>query len=198
MSALTPAQRQLVEENLDLVRIVLLKHWPDTRFWDDRYQDGVLGLIDAAIRYRPEEGCSFRTFAASRVRGAIIDGARREGGRRGSARWAGSARTKSLDAPLYDNDPDGATCGDLCAEPGFEDALVDRLYAEAFAREIQFLLEDLSPRDCLVLSTTLGEQTALGLMIGLTEGRISQIHREARERIAHSVVDQFGVRDEVA
>jgi RNA polymerase sigma factor for flagellar operon FliA len=49
---------------------------PDTVEQDDLVSDGVLGLIDAIERFEPARGLSFQTFAVPRIRGAIIDGMR--------------------------------------------------------------------------------------------------------------------------
>ena len=43
---------------------------------DDLVSDGVLGLMDAIERFEPARGLSFQTFAVPRIRGAIIDGMR--------------------------------------------------------------------------------------------------------------------------
>lgn len=49
-------------------------------FWDkdDMVGYGVLGLLEAAERYRPEQGAQFATFAARRIKGAILDALRRD------------------------------------------------------------------------------------------------------------------------
>jgi RNA polymerase sigma factor for flagellar operon FliA len=49
---------------------------PDTVDPDDLVSDGVLGLMDAIERFEPARGLSFQTFAVPRIRGAIIDGMR--------------------------------------------------------------------------------------------------------------------------
>ncbi len=49
---------------------------PDTVDQDDLVSDGVLGLMDAIERFEPARGLSFQTFAVPRIRGAIIDGMR--------------------------------------------------------------------------------------------------------------------------
>jgi RNA polymerase sigma factor for flagellar operon FliA len=49
---------------------------PDTVDQDDLVSDGVLGLMDAIERFEPSRGLSFQTFAVPRIRGAIIDGMR--------------------------------------------------------------------------------------------------------------------------
>jgi RNA polymerase sigma factor (sigma-70 family) len=45
----------------------------------------IVGLMEAASRYRPEDG-TFSTFATPRIRGAIIDAVRRDRGR-GATAW---------------------------------------------------------------------------------------------------------------
>ena len=40
---------------------------------DDIVQAGMMGLMDAASRYQPDQGTQFETFAAQRVRGAMLD-----------------------------------------------------------------------------------------------------------------------------
>ena len=49
---------------------------PDSVDQDDLVSDGVLGLMDAIERFEPSRGLSFQTFAVPRIRGAIIDGMR--------------------------------------------------------------------------------------------------------------------------
>lgn len=45
---------------------------------DDLVSWGYMGLLEAASRYDPSRGTSFRTYAHHRIRGAIFDGVRRE------------------------------------------------------------------------------------------------------------------------
>lgn len=49
---------------------------PESVDQDDLVSDGVLGLMDAIERFEPARGLSFQTFAVPRIRGAIIDGMR--------------------------------------------------------------------------------------------------------------------------
>jgi RNA polymerase sigma factor FliA len=49
---------------------------PDSVEQDDLVSDGVFGLLDAIDRFEPARGLSFQTFAVPRIRGAIIDGMR--------------------------------------------------------------------------------------------------------------------------
>jgi RNA polymerase sigma factor for flagellar operon FliA len=75
------AQREeLILGNLTLVRHILgrlaarLPHGTD---FDNLEAAGVLGLVEAANRFDPERGIRFKTFAYTRIRGAIFDELRR-------------------------------------------------------------------------------------------------------------------------
>ncbi len=43
---------------------------------DDVIQSGMIGLLDAARRYKEAEGAQFETYAVQRIRGAMLDGLR--------------------------------------------------------------------------------------------------------------------------
>lgn len=72
----------LIRDNLDLVKAISIQvinslgPHPKADF-EDAYQNGCLGLLEAAEHYNAQEGASFRTYAAHRVRGSVIDGLRR-------------------------------------------------------------------------------------------------------------------------
>lgn len=55
---------------------MLAKHKTD---FDQLYSDGNLGLLQAIERFDPQRGLKFWTFAASRVRGEMLDGLRKDG-----------------------------------------------------------------------------------------------------------------------
>ncbi len=44
---------------------------------DDMISWGILGLLDALDKYRPEKGCQFKSYASLRIKGAILDELRR-------------------------------------------------------------------------------------------------------------------------
>ncbi|MFH1851024.1 MAG: FliA/WhiG family RNA polymerase sigma factor [Candidatus Neomarinimicrobiota bacterium] len=73
---------QAVQAFLPLVRhIVNRLNIPpsETLSKSDFYQFGILGLLDALKRYRPEMGTQFKTFAYKRIYGEIIDAVRQHG-----------------------------------------------------------------------------------------------------------------------
>lgn len=71
----------LVFENIDLIENI--SRGMARRFYpyykqDDIYQDGFLGLWDAAKRYDPDRVDSFRAYAILRITGSIIDSFRKQ------------------------------------------------------------------------------------------------------------------------
>ncbi len=67
---------RLVEQYLPLVRYIVARlpvTMPGSLDRDDFYSSGVIGLMHAASTYDPTRGASFKTFAYTAIRGAILD-----------------------------------------------------------------------------------------------------------------------------
>jgi len=77
----TTAERdRLVEQYLPLVRYVAARlpvTVPASLDRDDFYSVGVIGLMHAASTFDPTRGASFKTFAYTAIRGAILDEVRK-------------------------------------------------------------------------------------------------------------------------
>ena len=76
----TEDRNELIEQYLPLVRYVVARlpvTMPATLDRDDFYSVGVMGLVHAATTYDPNRGASFKTFAFTAIRGAILDEIRR-------------------------------------------------------------------------------------------------------------------------
>ncbi len=70
------ARSRLITHFAPLVTVVatrLVVRLPDTVELADLVSYGMFGLIDAVEKFEPERGFKFETYAATRVRGAIID-----------------------------------------------------------------------------------------------------------------------------
>ncbi|MCA8957018.1 MAG: FliA/WhiG family RNA polymerase sigma factor [Planctomycetes bacterium] len=70
------ARDELVEQYLPLVRYVVARlpvTMPSSLDRDDFFSVGVMGLVHAASAYDPNRGASFKTFAFTAIRGAILD-----------------------------------------------------------------------------------------------------------------------------
>jgi RNA polymerase sigma factor for flagellar operon FliA len=65
-----------VREHSPLVRRIALQlapKLPASVELDDMIQAGLIGLMDAASRWKPTEGTQFETYASQRIRGAMLD-----------------------------------------------------------------------------------------------------------------------------
>lgn len=72
----TEARERLITHFAPLVTVVatrIVVRLPDTVELADLVSYGMFGLIDAVERFEPERGFKFETYAATRIRGAIID-----------------------------------------------------------------------------------------------------------------------------
>lgn len=72
----------LILSHLHIPAIIARRYADRPPLLDDLVQEGRLGLIEAAGRFQTGRGAQFATFATGRVRGAILDYIRREGGGR--------------------------------------------------------------------------------------------------------------------
>ena len=73
-------REELILGNLPLVRHILGRlavRLPRGTDLDNLEAAGVLGLVEAANRFEPDRGIIFKTFAYTRIRGAILDELRR-------------------------------------------------------------------------------------------------------------------------
>jgi RNA polymerase sigma factor for flagellar operon FliA len=70
----------VVEDLLPLVKSIALRirvKLPDFIELDDLMQAGLIGLLNACQSYDPQQGATFQTYAAIRIRGGILDELRR-------------------------------------------------------------------------------------------------------------------------
>ncbi|MBT9588571.1 FliA/WhiG family RNA polymerase sigma factor [bacterium] len=79
-TCLSPEEKeQMARQHAGLVKHIASRmavSLPDHLEVDDLIHDGVVGLMEALNRFDPSKGIKFQTFAASRVRGAILDALR--------------------------------------------------------------------------------------------------------------------------
>jgi RNA polymerase sigma factor (sigma-70 family) len=69
-----------MENHLPMVRKLaskLARKLPPSIEYDDLVQQGSLGLLEAATKYRPEQNDNFRLYAKPRVLGSMLDSIRR-------------------------------------------------------------------------------------------------------------------------
>lgn len=169
-----------VAPHVDYARQVALRtmrYWPRS-WWEDGISDGMVGLMQAAHAYQPGLGATFRTFAHSRIRGAVIDGLRAWRGRTGDWGFEGRGH-RQLEFYSYD-EPDYI---DKHGEPVFrqfwvEEEILDGLLEDEDRQLVVESIARLPERQRMIVALYYFEQMTLreiGELFGLTESRLSQI-----------------------
>jgi RNA polymerase sigma factor FliA len=111
---------ELIERYLPIVRNVVDRiklNVPAHVDADDLYSVGITGLLAAVRRYDPKQGSTFASYAAMRIRGAILDELRRMDWCPRRAR----ARSRKLKNAIIDVEQKvgrAATDAEVCAELG--------------------------------------------------------------------------------
>lgn len=133
---LCPSERQLVASHLHVVAGVaqrLARSLSSQADLDDMISDGVLGLISAAQSYDPTRKVKFKTFAAPRVRGAILDGLRAQmpQSRLSNHRWAVVEACKSQFFAEHGRRPSDRELAGLLRKRGIKARQIPRFLAWA-------------------------------------------------------------------
>lgn len=181
-----------------VARDIFLRVHPNDVEWGEFVQNATLGLIEAADRYDPVRGVEFRTFARHRVRGAVFDGLRQIWDQHLAPRARDVDRSESLDGE--DMDPlesfvswaidlgighllDSAASLDLAGPSRTP-------YAELEQNQMQVLLKQavdvLPERERLIVTMHYFQHiafTEIASYLGVTKGRVSQLHRQGIERL---------------
>jgi RNA polymerase sigma factor for flagellar operon FliA len=177
--------------------------------FDEYAQLGAVGLLEAIDRYEPERGALFTTFAMSRIRGAILTGLERLTERHQQSAFRRRALAERLATLL----PEGRVVGrargilDELEEIGVgvalglllegsgmflrpEEGLPDDAYAQVELRgahdRLWALTRHLTERERQVVELHYGQARRfeeIARTLGLTKGRISQLHQQAVERL---------------
>lgn len=78
-SAGQPDKQQLVQHHTPLVKRIahhLMSRLPANVMFDDLFQNGMIGLLDAIDRFEEGMGAQFETYASQRIRGSMLDALR--------------------------------------------------------------------------------------------------------------------------
>ena len=154
---------------------------------EDLIADGVLGLVQAARRYRGDRGASFGAYAARRVRGQILDALRERDPLTRSARRAFRAAQRASE--------DGGVASP--AAPPYVEVSLDRIgdVAEVHRApehrderwpQVASALRDLTPLERRVLVLSYGRGLTLreiGGEIGLSESGVCRLRARALARV---------------
>jgi RNA polymerase sigma factor for flagellar operon FliA len=161
--------------------------------WSDFAQNATLGLLEAMSRFDPDRGLDFMAYAKLRVQGAVFNGVRvfLTGVDRGTVTQRSQDRLASL-APDTESEPDllgvlidtvaSLGAGYLLEQssPCSAEGLQREVENRQLGRLLAGALESLSERERLVLTAHYLNHVPFNVVaaqIGLTKGRISQLHR---------------------
>lgn len=215
------ARERLIERYQGFARIMAAKSFArrvnDESEFDDYLQYARIGLIESVDRFDAGRGIKFETFAAVRITGAILNGLassselqRQLATRRSilservaSLRDEGAAPDGDVFAQLADIAV-GMALGFMLEETGMyrdgERAGIDDCYAGLEMRQLQeqvrSALKELQGNRAVVIGYHYLQQIPfeqIATMLGLSKGRIAQLHREAlgtmRERLRGTALD---------
>jgi RNA polymerase sigma factor for flagellar operon FliA len=184
--------------------------------FDDYLQYARLGLVEAIDRYDPAREASFETFSSYRIRGAILNGLGKESeltAQRGYWRTRTQERIDSLKPGAFEGGEGelddfvqiavGLAIGVLLDET--DDELPDESpranpYAAAELSELRRIVrsavDELSDRESDVIRRHYFGQWEFQMIareLGITKGRVSQLHAQALARIRRVLAARPGV-----
>lgn len=170
----------------------------------DYQQLAYIGLLDAMRRFRPELGVQFSTFATYRIKGAIFNGIPKMTERGDYHRYLKEARRDRTASLGGNSAPSGLEAirdliigialtyqlDDLAEQDGDGQRGEVEPYASRFYDELQSCLREvvaeLPERDQRIIYYHYFYQMsfeAIAVVLELTKGRVSQLHKRALENI---------------
>lgn len=161
----------------------------------DIYSFGVLGLMDAIDKFRPELGNRFETYGSRRIRGAMSDGIR-------SLNWlprrASQAASRVIEKVIpvdfqTARTAVGARLEDCLTDP-YAAGVTDGLDLEADHAEVIEALGALPDRERFVIHEHYyrGRRLAeIGQDMGVTESRVCQLHRRALSMLRDNLLERI-------
>jgi RNA polymerase sigma factor for flagellar operon FliA len=173
--------------------------------WHDCVQNALMGLMEAIERFDPDRGVEFRPFARFRVRGAVFDGLRvlrsvhlELGHDAGHLTNLTKERVESFDEESSDDSLEAFIATTVGLGLGFlldmqsmptrmqaRDAYAELEKAELSAA-VSESLDKLGERERAIVVLHYYHQLSfvdIADQLGVTKGRISQLHRRALEQL---------------
>lgn len=172
--------------------------------WEDCSQNALIGLLEAVDRYDPERGVHFELYARHRVRGAVFNGLRllreslAQGPRERTNHEVIRDRIESLRAEEFEDPLDAFVSTTVGLGLGFlleahslpgQESLSDAYAATEHAQQEAAMtqgVELLPERERMILVLHYYHHVPfvqVALQLGVTKGRVSQLHKQALERL---------------
>lgn len=183
-----------------VARDVYAKTYRRQADWADYVQNAMLGLLEAMDRFDPEQGVEFRTYARHRVRGAVFNGLR-DASLIPTSRASDLLMERSTSLREDESDADdalqrfsdwvvGMGVGFLLESLMDDDTATNAPYASAIKAEssqrVRAALSALPVKERRVIEYHYLKHVAfvdIAEDMGLTKGRISQLHHQAIRRM---------------
>jgi RNA polymerase sigma factor FliA len=146
------------------------------------------GLVEAANRYSPETGTKFRSFSWSRIRGAVIDGVRKNG-RVGYTRGQTPADLDAVDA-VPTTRTKATSPETLPDESSVLNSVESTVDASRLREAVLRAIDELPPRerDITLRHYYRGEEIIdISQDYGLTHQHVSRIHCECLRQLRASL-----------
>jgi RNA polymerase sigma factor for flagellar operon FliA len=152
------ARNELLMHYLPVVKYVVGRVMPTYRKYveqDDLVSSGVLGLLDAIDKFKPDKGVKFETYASVRVRGAVIDHLRAQD-------WAPSSlrhklkRLEEAFSVLEERNGRTATEAEVAEHLAMRPEEVSRLLDEAHTFNLIYMEDALTEQGDFAVASTEG------------------------------------------
>ena len=211
-------RERLISHYLSYARIVAASYYRrrfhDEIEFEEYLQLASVGLLESIDRFDPSHGVQFKTFAARRMHGAILNGLEKvtekqqqiafrkqlQADRRDSLKHGGTAGGVKKNAPedLFRNLANvgiGLALAYLLEGTGMIDAQEEgaehhgyyqRVELRQLQQRIRELVDELSEQERTVVRCHYLQEmqfSDIATMLGLSKGRIAQVHRQALERL---------------
>lgn len=202
------ATRQiLIEKYLDFARSLAFMMYKKRTFGDidhnDYVQYAMVGLIEAVDKYKPDSPASFKTFSSYRIKGAILNGLEKTSELAAQISFKKKLKQQRLESISNNKDSDSFDLMKemteltilLAVDHMLESSSISLLQTELtdnqpyqkyeikqMQEKLIFLLDVIPDNHRKVIKYHyLGQMTFdhIGEILGVTKGRISQIHKEA-------------------
>lgn len=215
------ARESLIGLHYDFARIMAGKMYArrttDEVGFDEYLQLASVALIESVDRYEPSSGASFRTYASHRITGAILNGL--EGMTERSRQVALKRRIERERLESIRSNTDGALqdtferlaevavglaigfmldgVSVVCdTESAYSDNAYERVLVRQIRERIMARLAQLPQREFTVIRYHYLQQLPfdeIGRILGVTKGRVSQIHRNGLALLRQTLGDSDGL-----